>query len=66
MSTEVINLQLTETAWPFAEEHPTIEVSPDTDLAVSHVPFEVAYQALYSPSPTPKEVRRAYFLLECD
>lgn len=66
MSTEVINLQLTETAWPLAEEHPRTEVSPDPDFTVSHVPFEVAYQALYSPSPTPEEVRRAYFLLECD
>jgi hypothetical protein len=67
MSTEAINLRLTDTTWPLAERHLTIEESsPDADLTVSHVPFEVAYQALYSPSPTPEEIRREYFLLECD
>ena len=66
MSTEVINLRLTEAWRPTAEMRRTIERSPDADFTVSHVPFEVAYQALYSPPPTPEEVRREYFLLECD
>ena len=67
MSTEAINLRRTETTWPLAERHRTIEVSPpDADFTVSHVPFEVVYRGLYSPSPTPEEIRREYFLLECD
>jgi hypothetical protein len=66
MSTEIINLRLTE-AWRSAgNEHRKIETSPQTDFIVSHLPFEVVYQALYSPSPTPEELRREYFLLECD
>jgi hypothetical protein len=66
MSTEVINFQLTEAGWPSAQGRRTTEASPDTCFTVSHVPFEVVYQALYSPSPTPEEIRREYFLLECD
>ena len=66
MSTEVINLRLMD-AWSSSrEERRTIEASRETHLTVSHLPFEVVYQALYSPSPTPEEIRREYFLLECD
>ena len=66
MGTEVINLRLTEAWRPSEEGHRTIEASPDTHFTLSHVPFEVVYQGLYSPSPTPEEIRREYFLLECD
>ena len=66
MSTEMINLRLTEAWRPSAEGHKKIEESPDTHFTVSHMPFETVYQALYSPSPTPEEIRREYFLLECD
>jgi hypothetical protein len=66
MSTEVINLKLTEGWWPSGEGRRTIEASPETHFTVSHVPFELVYQALYSPSPTPEDIRREYFLLECD
>jgi hypothetical protein len=64
MNIEVMNLRLTDAWWP-SEDRRTIEVSPDT-LKVSHLPFEIVYQALYSASPTPEEIRREYFLLECD
>lgn len=66
MSTETINLRLTQAWWPAEERRQMLEAAPDTHFKVSHVPFEVVYQGLYSPSPTPEEIRREYFLLECD
>lgn len=42
------------------------ETSSENCLHVSGVPFEVAYQALYAHAPEPEDVRREYFLLECD
>jgi hypothetical protein len=66
MNTEVINLSLMEAWCPSGEGRRTMEAPPDTYFTVSHVPFEVVYQALYAPSPTPEEIRREYFLLECD
>jgi len=66
MSTEVVSLRLMEAWSPPGKTRLTIEASPDTHFTVSHVPFEVVYLALYSPSPTPEEVQREYFLLESD
>jgi hypothetical protein len=65
MSTEAINLRLTDAWWTSRKDRRTIEVSPDT-LKASHLPFEIVYQALYSGPPSPEEIRREYFLLECD
>lgn len=66
MSTEVMNLRLPETWWPSTEVDRTIEPSLDTRFTLSHLPFEIVYQAFYSPSPTEEDIRREYFLLECD
>ena len=38
----------------------------DATVVVSGVPIEVVYQALLAPEPTPEDILREYFLLECD
>jgi hypothetical protein len=42
------------------------ESAEDSCYFVSHVPFEVVYQVLFGPDPTPEDISKEYFLLECD
>jgi hypothetical protein len=53
---------------PSAEEDRIFKTESDKDsrYVVSHAPFEVVYQVLFGPDPTPEDISREYFLLECD
>jgi hypothetical protein len=53
---------------PSAEEDRVFktESAEDTRYFISQVPFEVVYQVLFRPDPTPEDISREYFLLECD
>jgi hypothetical protein len=42
------------------------EVSKDSDVAASRVSSEFVYRVLETPHPTPDDIRREYFLLDCD
>ena len=66
MSAEAIDLgQLIDLA--ACEESVAMpESANDSTAVVSGVPFEAVYQALFGPEPTPEDIRREYFLLECD
>jgi hypothetical protein len=38
----------------------------DSPEVVAGMPFEAAYQALFGAEPSAEDIRREYFLLECD
>jgi hypothetical protein len=42
------------------------ESAEDSRYFASRVSFEVVYQVLFGPDPTPEDISREYFLLECD
>ena len=39
---------------------------PREKVVASRFPYEELYRVMHNPPPTPEEVRREYFLLECD
>ena len=38
----------------------------DQTSIISRLPFEAIYQLYFAPDPTPEQVAREMFLLECD
>jgi hypothetical protein len=61
-------IEFVERVGPSAEEDRIFKTESDKDsrYVVSHVPFEVVYQVLFGADPTPEDINREYFLLECD
>ena len=49
-----------------AEKISKTEKRDEPTATVSGLPFEALYQALYAPEPTPEEILREQYLLECD
>lgn len=54
-------------ACPISEEdRNAIESAEDYPSIIGRLPFEVLYQLCFAPEPTPEQIAREIFLLECD
>jgi hypothetical protein len=66
LSAQAIDLDLGIDSVAGADRIVNTQRVADSTVLVSGVPFEVVYQALFAPEPTPEDILREQFLLECD
>ena len=66
MSAEAIHFQQLSGRQFSTNEVGQMEASKDADLVLPRALSAFVYRVLDTPPPTPDELRREYFLLECD
>ncbi len=67
MSAQVINFPHLEGRQFLMKDVARIAAPKNENSLVSRLPFEFVYRALfYTPDPTPEDLLREKFLLECD
>jgi hypothetical protein len=66
MSAQAIQFRPGIHRYPYDERLNATEDVNDSGEPLSGAHFEVLYQALFAPAPTPEEIAREDFLLDCD